>query len=128
MLGPLTGDAAQIVVGSLAIARALGFGHWVLQEFTPGKRLVVRTPGTYESVYYAARHGAAQRGNEYFLQGAALAITQLAHRVKWREKPQLTQDFYEALFHQGQLPWKVEQTASTVMGQPYSEVVVTHVG
>jgi hypothetical protein len=125
MVGPLTGDPLQSVTGCLAIARALGFGHWTLEDYTPLKRVVLRAPSSYESVYYATRHGTAKRPNEYFLQGAAIAIAQLAHRVKWAEKPQLTQEFYDALFRGGSLPCRMEQTASSVMGHAYSEVVVT---
>ncbi len=128
MVGKHSGDPRPIVAGSLAIARALGFGHWTLQEFVPNKTLVVRAPATYESVYYLSRHGVAKRGPELFFQGAALAIAQLAHRVKWTEPVHLTAEVYEALFHGGALPWKVEQTQSTAMGHPFSEVVVTHVG
>ncbi len=128
MVGPHSGEPRPIVAGALAIARALGFGHWTLHEFVPGERLVVRAPATYESVYYRTRHGVAKRPPEYFFQGAALAIAQLAHRVDWTKPVQLTPELYQSLFHGGTLPWKVEQTRSTAMGYPYSEVVVTHVG
>ncbi len=116
----------EVVVGALAIARALGFGHWTLEDFAPNERLVVRAPATYESVYFLARHGKAARPNEYFLQGAVLAIAQLAHRVKWNEKVELTQEFYDSLFH-GVVPWKAEQSKATTLGHEYSEVVVTKV-
>jgi hypothetical protein len=128
MVGKHSGQPMPIAAGSLAIARALGFGHWTLHDFEAGKRLVVRAPATYESVYWLVRHGAAKRPNEYFLQGAALAIAQLAHRVSWTERVELTPEVYQALFHGNSLPWRVEQTASTAMGQPYSEVIVSHVG
>lgn len=114
----------DVVVGALAIARALGFGHWTLEHFAPNERLVVRAPATYESVYYLARHGQAPRPNEYFLQGAVLAIAQLAHRVKWNEKVELTQEFYDSLFR-GAMPWKAEQVRATTMGDAHSEVVVS---
>jgi hypothetical protein len=39
----------------------------------------------------------------------------------------LTQDYYNALFRGGPLPWKVEQLKSTACGHPISEVVVTRV-
>jgi hypothetical protein len=125
MVGPLTGEALPIVTGCMAIARALGFGRWTVAEFEPGKRLVVRAPCTYESVFYRARYGKAVRANEYFLQGACLAIAQLAHRVEWKNKPVLNADYYNALFRGGPLPWKVEQTKSTACGHPITEVVVT---
>ncbi len=127
LVGPPDSDPAQIVVGCLGIARALGFGHWTLGELAPGERLVVRTPSSYESVYSLARYGKLPRPNEYFLQGASLAIAQLAHRVDWKSRPQLTPEVYAALFQGGELPWKAEQTESSSCGHPRSEVVVTRV-
>lgn len=126
MVGPPSGEVIQTIIGCVAIARALGFGRWVIHEVTPGSRLVLRAPSTYESGYSLTRHGVASRPNEYFFQGAALAFCQLAYRVDWKAKPELTPDLYEALFR-GKLPCKMEQTLSTTMGQPYSEIVVTQI-
>lgn len=125
--GPHTGDVTQTIIGCVAIARALGFGHWVIQELAPRSRVVLRAPCTYESAYYLTRHGTAPRPNEYFFQGASLAFCQLAYRVDWKARPELTPEFYEALFR-GTMPCKAEQTHATTMGQPYSEIVVTQVG
>lgn len=122
LVGPPSGDPYEIVVWCVGIARALGFGHWAIAEFEPGKHLVIRTPCTYESVYYLARHGTSTRPNEYLLQGAVLAIAQLAHRVDWKAKPRLTQELYDSLFHRGELPWAVEQTDCTALGHSRSEV------
>ena len=127
LVGAPTGDITQTIIGCVAIARALGFGHWVIHEVTPGSKLVLRTPCTYESGYYLTRHGVATRPNEYFFQGASLAFCQLAYRVDWKAKPELTPEFYEALFR-GKIPCKMEQPQGTTMGQPYSEVVVTQLG
>ena len=122
LVGPLTGDPTDTVVGCLAIGRALGFGHWTLAE-SSDRRLVVRTPSTYESAYYLRRHGRASRANEYFLQGAVLAIAQLAHRVDWKARPELTQAFYQQLFDRGRLPWSARQTRCLSTGDTLSEVV-----
>ena len=125
LVGPLTGDPRQIVEGCVAIGRALGFGHWTIGEFEPGRRLVLRTPSSYESAYYLARHGNATRASEYFFQGAALAVAQLAHRVDWKARPKLTQEYYDKLFHGGHEEWKPEQTQCIACGHERSEVVVT---
>lgn len=98
--------------------------HAFAQMLNDGRRLVLRTPSSYESAFYLSRHGVASRPNEYFLQGAALAIAQLAHRVDWTARPTLDQKFYNALF-KGGLPWNAEQTQSLSQGHGYSEVVVT---
>jgi hypothetical protein len=125
LVGPLTGDPAQVVEGCVAIARALGFGHWTIAEFEADKRLVLRTPSSYESAYYLARHGNSTRASEYFFQGATTAIALLAHRVDWKSRPKLTQEYYNALFRAGTPQWKAEQTACIACDDARSEVVVT---
>ena len=124
LVGEPTNDPEEVVVGCLAIARALGFGHWTLGEIVPGERLVVRTPATHESEYYRARHGLSERPNEYFLQGASLAIGHLAHLVDWKSRPELTPERYESLFDAASLPWRARQTKCVAEGDELSEVVV----
>lgn len=123
MVGPIVGDPTEIVTGCAAIGRALGFGHWTLQELVPGQRLVLRTPSTYESAYWVTREGPAKQGMCFFLQGAALATMQLAERVPWKDKPVLTQDFYNELFRKG-VPWSVRETSCISRGDAMCEVVV----
>ena len=125
LVGSPVDDPGTIAAWCMAMARALGMGHWTIAEFEPGKRFVMRTSSSYESVYYRVRHGISTRPVEYLLQGAAVAMAQLAHRVKWTEKPSLTPEFYESLF-KGGVPWRFEQTKSIVCGDSMSEIVVTH--
>ena len=117
-------DVHEVVLGCMAIARGLGFGHWLVHELEPNQRMVLRATSSYEAAYYLARHGVANRSREYFLQGAALGTVRLAHRVDWESKPQLTQSFYNDLF-KGDMPWRAEQTKSLMCGDEYSEVVVS---
>ena len=126
LVGELKNDPIQVVIGCLAIGRALGFGHWSLHEIEPGRRVVLRTPSSYEASYHLSRRGVARRQNEYFLQGAALAITQLAHRVDWEARPVLSQRYYSDLFRGG-VPWRAEQTRSLACGDSFSELVVSRV-
>jgi hypothetical protein len=126
LVGPLKNDPLSIVAWSTAIGRALGMGRWVISEFEPERRLVLRTSSSYESGYYRARHGIAGHPVEYLLQGAALAMAQLAHRVDWTSKPKFTSEFYTQLF-KGGVPWRAEQTRSIVCGDSISEIVVTKV-
>ncbi len=123
-IGELNPDPAEIVAGCTAIARALNFGRWTIREHSPGQRLVIDTPTTYECPYYLTRHGRSDRPSCYFLQGAALAIMQLAECVNWRERPALDQEFYNKLFRSG-VKWRVEQTQCRTMGQDRCEVVVS---
>lgn len=125
LVGPLVDDPGTIAAWSMAIARSLGMGRWAISEFEPGKRMVMQTSSSYESVYYRTRHGLAKRPVEYLLQGAAVATAQLAHRVNWTDAPKLTPEFYQTLF-KGGVPWKFEQTRSISSGDELSEIVVTH--
>ena len=124
LVGPPRSEPEKIVIWCLAIARALGFGRWSLERFEPGKEMVLSTPNNYESVYYRLRHQSNGRPVEYFFQGAALAIMQLAHRVVWEERPVATEEGYARLFVDDELPFVVEQTESASFGDARSVVTV----
>ncbi len=124
LVGPPDGDVDKHIIGCTGIARALGFGRWTVDELDPDRRLVLRTPATYETPYCLVRHGKQPAPSSYFLQGAGLAFMELAHRLDWTGTPQLSDALYRRLFSAG-AQWKVEQTADTAMGDPYCEVVVT---
>jgi hypothetical protein len=126
LVGPLRGGVEEIISGCMAIARAAGFGHWVIEDLVPSRRLVLRTPSSYEAVYYRAREGRSQEGACFFHQGATLAVMQLAHRVPWTKRPELTPDFYSELFGAG-LPWSVEETHCVSKGDAFCEFVVTKI-
>ncbi|MEQ9497732.1 MAG: hypothetical protein RIT81_12760 [Deltaproteobacteria bacterium] len=122
--GPLRGEVEEIVIGACAIGRAMGLGRWCIEEIVPHQRLVLRLPATYESCYYVNREGRATEGACYFMQGAALATMQLAHRVPWTSRPSLSGDFYDRLL-EGGLPWRVEETRCVSKGDPFCELVVS---
>ncbi|MCG8424578.1 MAG: hypothetical protein MJE77_42335 [Proteobacteria bacterium] len=122
LVEPLNGDPLQIINGSLAISRALGFGHWSLEAYEPEKLLVLRSPATYESVYRKAAYPVDDNGCCYLYQGAALAMMQLAHRVNWKEKPTLSNSLYLEL-RQG-VPWRVEESHCVAAGNSMCRVVV----
>lgn len=125
MFGAPTGDPADTLTSCLALARALGMGRWCALELEPGARLVLRTPATYESAYYASREGRASEPQCFFFQGAAVGLMQLMERVQWREQPTFDQAFYDQLFRSG-LPWECVETQCVSKGDPCDEVVVTH--
>ncbi len=124
LVGRPTGDHANTIIGSMAIARALGMGQWCVPEFEPGTRLVLRTPATYESTYFVNREGRATTPQCFFYQGAAVGLMQLIERVNWNERPTFDQPYYDRLFRSG-LPWQCVETRCVAKGDPYDEVVVT---
>jgi hypothetical protein len=122
LVAPLTGDPLEVITGSLAIARALGFGHWALESYEPNKSLIFRSPATYESVYRKASYPLGDAGCCYLYQGAGLAVMQLAHRLNWVEKPQLSNNLYLEL-RQG-VPWTVNESHCVAKGNAMCRVVV----
>ena len=123
--GALSSDPLDVIVGSLAIARGLGFGRWALDEFEPGKRLVISSTSNYEAPFWLARHGVSDRPRCYVFRGAALAMMILATRVDWGSAPVLDAAAYERLFHGAGLGFKVEMPECLTMGNERSVAVVS---
>lgn len=115
--------AEQRLEQLLGIAQALGWGAIYAPSFIAGRSLVLRCPATHESIYYALRHGTTVRERLTFLQGLALAIMQLLHRIDFDEPEPLGPDSYNALFRSG-TRFNVEETRSTVRGDGLCEVIV----
>ncbi|MDW8246403.1 MAG: hypothetical protein RMJ84_07490 [Sandaracinaceae bacterium] len=124
LVGPLTGDPRDVVRDCTAIARGLGFGHWAIAEHIPGKRIVLRTTANYEAAHWLHRFGPCSKSRSYFMQGAGVAFLVLSTRVRWKERPQLTQAFYDGLFHGGDLGVRLEVPRCITMGHEVTEVVV----
>ena len=123
LFGPVTGDPLDIITYCCGIGRALGFGHWAIHEFEPERRLVIRTPSSYESTYHVTRHGLATTGRCYLHLGAAIAMMNLAHRVPWNKKPTLDQNFYQSLYKEG-TQWQAVEASCVSKGDEYCEFVV----
>ncbi len=123
MVGRIEGDLEEVVSSCMAIARALGFGRWIIAELDES-HFVLRTGSEYESPFCHVNECAPNTNNAYFVQGAALAIMRLWQELNWKEKPALTQDLYKNLF-KSEHHWQVEQTRSLANGDAYTEVVVT---
>ena len=124
---PLSGDPLEIIQGGAAIARGLGFGRWAVEDYVPGKRLVMCASSNYEAPFYLSRYGRSEKPRCYFFQGAALAIMVLAHRVNWGDRPELTQSLYDELFSGAGLGFEVSSSRCVTKGDDCTEVVVTAV-
>lgn len=123
LVGPPTGISTDVISYCTAIARGLGFGHWFVHEYEPQKRFVLRSTSNYEAPFYLTRYGRSTKPRSYFIQGAAQAMMMLAEIVRWRDRPQLTGDYYVDLFR-GRARYRVEQTQCTTRGDAISEYVV----
>lgn len=116
-------DPLDVVVGGLAIARALGFGRWSLEAYEPNERLVVTSSGTYESVHNRVCIEQTRWPCSYLFQGGAIAMMQLAHRVDWQPRPMFSGALYMKLRRDA--PWACEQTACVARGDDVDRVVIT---
>jgi hypothetical protein len=123
LVGPPTGVPSDVVSFCTAIARGLGFGHWLVNEYEPRKRLVLQCTSNYEVPFYRSRYGLAKKPRSYFIQGAAQAMMVLAEVVKWKDRPQLSNDYYVDLFR-AKPRYRVEQTRCMMRGDAISEYVV----
>lgn len=112
----------EIIVGSLAIARAFGYGHWSLESHEPDQRLVLRSPATYESAYRKVAHPDSDAGCCFTFQGAAMSMMDLAHRVIPGKGPSLTASGYRRL--RNGLPWKSSETHCVSAGHDMCRVVI----
>ena len=123
LVGAPSGVPTDMMSFCTAIARGLGFGHWLVHEYEPRKRLVLQATSNYEVPFYRTRYGVAKKPRSYFVQGAALAMMLLCENVKFTERPQLTNAYYIDLFR-GKPRYRVEQTRCMMRGDTLSEYVV----
>lgn len=123
-VGPVASDPGDRLEQLLAIARGLGWGSFYRVELAPGRTLVLRSKWTPETAYHAARGGDNSKVRLPFLQGMALAMMQILHRVDFKGSPlAVTRDAYNALFRSG-TRFLVEETRSPLRGDDVSEVLV----
>lgn len=123
MVGVPSGDPLDVVLGCIALARAFGFGRWAIEEFVPGERLVMTSPGTYESLFSRLISADAAHGPGGIFVGAGVGIMQLANAVTWGPRTSIDGSLYLELARTN--PWRVEQDSSFAGGDALDRVVVT---
>ncbi len=114
--------SVDVVTGSLAIARSLGFGHWCLEQFTPDKTLIIQSPGTYESAYRKVAYPDSDAGCCFVYQGIARAIMDLSHPVDWGSDTAISPDGYRSLRNDPR--WETTETHCISDGHDMCRVVV----
>lgn len=122
MVGAPSGDPLEIVVGCIALARSFGFGRWSIEAFEPNTRLVMTSPGTYETLFSRLISSDALRGPAGIFPGAGIGMMQLAHGVNWQPRPKIDGPLYLRLARESR--WEVEETSSIAAGDAIDRVVV----
>ena len=123
LVGVPTGEPLEVVIGCAALARALGFGRWAIEAFEPDTRLVMTSPGTYESVFSRLISANAAQGPAGIFVGAGIGIMQLAHGVGWKPGATIDNELYLNLARNN--PWTVTQESSFAAGDVLDRIVVT---
>lgn len=122
LVASFRGQPQVIVDGCVAMARALGFGRWCVEAYEPDQKLVLVSPGTYESAYHKVAFPDAKNGCCYAYQGAAVATMDLAHAVDWHQDGPISQANYQALRAAG--TWTVAEPQCLAAGDDVCRVVV----
>jgi len=112
-----------VILNGLAMARAWGYGRWCVEAFVPEERLVLRSPGTHESLYQSCAVETVDRPSAFVLEGSALALMDLAHRTPWKARPRLDGLMVTRLRRDPE--WRAEQTHSVAVGDSMDRVVVS---
>jgi len=84
------------VSGIVAVANALGWGYWWVDELTPSKTLTIRAEGSYESNGYLGMYGGSEIPRNYLLNGGVAGIMNLIYNADISTKPKLTEEYYAA--------------------------------
>jgi hypothetical protein len=112
----------DVIVGGLAVARGLGYGRWALEAYVPDESMVIRSPGSYESIYAKLTGAEVDEPCSFQMQGSALALMQLAHRLDWSVAPAITLNQYLEL--RRNVPYRAKQTHCLARGDDMDRVVV----
>ncbi len=107
----------------VGLTRALGWGAFDVQEFVPGRSLVLASHLTHESAYYAARHGGTSRSRLFFQQGLALALMYLLDSVDFDGDEPVGPGAYDALCRGG-ARFDTLESRSPLRGDDVCEVTV----
>lgn len=74
LVAPMVQDTPDKVHGAIAVASALGWGHWVVTNHSPDESLRLESAAGYEASGYRTLRGAASEPRCFVLRGAAAAI------------------------------------------------------
>jgi hypothetical protein len=121
--GPPSADVTARLEQLVGLTGALGWGAFDVQEFVPGRTLVLASHLTHESAYYSARHGGTPRSRLFFQQGLAQALMYLLDGVDFASADPLKPTAYDALFRGG-ARFDTLESRSPLRGDDVCEVTV----
>jgi hypothetical protein len=121
---PMIKNREDWIHGIVAVANALGWGIWRVEELIPDERLVMRVYEDYESLGHLRWFGKADHPISYLFTGGCAGLMNLIYHGDITKNPVLDKDYYYQLF-KTQNHFKGRQTKCLAMGDDYSEVVVT---
>ena len=119
LVGPIPREREAVAMACCAIARSLGYGAYSVEEIGDD-RLVLVASAEFESPWCRVVRADRCPTSSWFMQGAAIALLELATRVDWSSTAPLTDAF--AAF--AEPAWVARQTESLAVGDAVSRVVV----
>jgi hypothetical protein len=125
--GPSAPEPDMRLEQLVGLTGALGWGTFDVQEFTPGRTLVLASPVTHESAYYSARHGGTPRSRLFFHQGLALGLMYLLDGALAADGEGMKPGAYDAIFRGG-ARFDTLESRSPLRGDDVCEVTVELAG
>lgn len=112
------------VHGMVAVANALGWGTWRVEELVPDERLVIRAYNAYESAGHLRWFGEADEPVEFLVQGGARALMNLVYYGDVTDRDGTSRELYYELFRENG-GFDAAFTHSIAAGDDYVRVEVT---
>ncbi len=92
MIKPMFENNDDWVQGINAVVNALGWGFWIIEEFIPNEKLVVRIESGYESNSYIKKYGSASVPVSFLATGGVEGLMNLVYTLNLPETAPLTLD------------------------------------
>ena len=124
LIAPQCQTREDWISGIIAVGNAFGWGYWTVTELQPGKRMVVRVDGSYESNGYLGMYGKSALPRSYLVTGGAAGLMNLLYFGDITEKPELNDAYYDKLFR-SEGSFIGQQVKCQSMGDDYCEIEVT---
>ena len=126
VVAPMCKTREDWIHGMVAVINALGWGTWRIESIKPEQQLVLRIYNSYEGVgYQRLYHQTDEREISFLAMGGAQGLAHLLWKIDIRDRPDLTNDYYNNAFNSSENRFGVKQTHAIAAGDEYDRVVVT---
>lgn len=121
---PMVATDDDWVPGIVAVVNSLGWGKWTIEAFVPGERLEISIANSYESMGWLAHYETSTRPRCYLVQGGCAGIMNLLYQGNIRQRPSLTDDYFQQCFHSPG-SFRCQEVSCRTMGDDLCRFIVT---